>query len=194
VIYADFLSDEDHRQYKGAFDIVISRGFIEHFTDVRSIIEKHVNLLAEGGRLIISIPNLNGLNYALGSLFHKDIIPLHNLTIMEKGEFTRLFDGQGMSPLLCGYYGTFNFGLFNAKKSSLSELALRLCMKAQLVLNVMLRLLFKGRSPEHSKFSPALIYIGVKTSEARPQAESAAAVAPKLYMPLAAHQVAGETK
>jgi glycosyltransferase involved in cell wall biosynthesis/O-antigen/teichoic acid export membrane protein/2-polyprenyl-3-methyl-5-hydroxy-6-metoxy-1,4-benzoquinol methylase len=194
VIYADFLSDEVHERYKGAFDIVISRGFIEHFTDVRSIVEKHINLLAEGGQLIISIPNLNGLNYALGSLFHKEIIPLHNLTIMEKGEFTKLFDDQGISPLLCRYYGTFNFGLFNARKSFLSELALKLCMKVQLVLNVLLRLLFKGRGVEHSKFSPSLIFIGVKTTEAQTKTESSMAVAPSIYRPLAVHTVAGETK
>jgi hypothetical protein len=113
---------------------------------------------------------------------------------MEKGEFAKLFDGQGVSPLLCGYYGTFNFGLFNAEKSSLPELALKLCMKVQLVLNVLLRLLFKGRGAEHSNFSPALIYIGVKTSDARAPAESAVAVTPQLYRPLAVHQVAGETK
>ena len=194
VIYADFLSDEVHSRYKGAFDIVISRGFIEHFTDVRAIVEKHVNLLARGGHLIISIPNLNGLNYALGSLFHKDIIPLHNLTIMRKGEFMKLFDDQGVAPVLCRYYGTFNFGLFNARKSSLLELALKLCMKVQLVLNVLLRLFFKGRSAEHSKLSPSLIYIGVKTDEAPAYAESSLAVEPLGYRPLAAHQVAGETK
>lgn len=194
VIYADFLSDEVHERYKGAFDIVISRGFIEHFTDVRSIVEKHVNLLAEGGQLIISIPNLNGLNYALGSFFHKDIIPLHNLTIMQKREFGKLFDDQGVSPQLCRYYGTFNFGLFNARKSSLLELALKFCMKAQLVFNVALRLLFKDGGAEHSKFSPALIFIGVKRDESRTQAENSLAVASSLYRPLAAHQVAGETK
>ena len=117
VIYADFFSDEVHERYKGAFDIVISRGFIEHFTDVRSVIEKHNNLLAEGGYLlIISIPNLNGVNYALGRFFHKELIPLHNLSIMRKQEFIELFDNQGLSTLFCDLLGTFNLDVQHQKR------------------------------------------------------------------------------
>jgi glycosyltransferase involved in cell wall biosynthesis/2-polyprenyl-3-methyl-5-hydroxy-6-metoxy-1,4-benzoquinol methylase len=171
VIYADFFSDEVHERYKGAFDIVISRGFIEHFTDVRSVIAKHNNLLADGGCLIISIPNLNGVNYALGRFFHKELIPLHNLSIMRKQEFMGLFENQGLSPLFCDYYGTFNFGLFNTRRGTLQSLALGCCMKFQLLLNIALRLLFKERGAESMFFSPALMFIGKKTDQIEPVAE-----------------------
>ncbi|MGA9771355.1 MAG: glycosyltransferase [Blastocatellia bacterium] len=177
VIYADFFSDEVHERYKGAFDIVISRGFIEHFTDVRSVVEKHTNLLAEGGCLIISIPNLNGINYALGRFFHKELIPLHNLSIMRKQEFISLFDNQGLSPLFCDYYGTFNFGLFNTKRGTFQSLALSCCMKLQLILNIALRLLFKERGAESMSFSPSLMFIGKKTDHAGPVTEVSKAAA-----------------
>jgi O-antigen/teichoic acid export membrane protein/GT2 family glycosyltransferase/2-polyprenyl-3-methyl-5-hydroxy-6-metoxy-1,4-benzoquinol methylase len=175
VIYADFFSDEVHERYRGAFDIVISRGFIEHFTDVRSVIEKHNNLLAEGGYLIISIPNLNGVNYALGRFFHKELIPLHNLSIMRKQEFKGLFDDQGLSPLFCDYYGTFNFGLFNTKRGTFQSLALSCCMKLQLIINIALRLLFKEKGAESMYFSPSLMFIGKKTNQAGPVAEASPA-------------------
>ena len=44
VIHADFFapSFQGGQDY---FDVVISRGFIEHFADVGDVIEKHVNLL-----------------------------------------------------------------------------------------------------------------------------------------------------
>jgi 2-polyprenyl-3-methyl-5-hydroxy-6-metoxy-1,4-benzoquinol methylase len=165
VIQADFLSPEIHSRYRGAFDIVVSRGFIEHFTNVREIIEKHLSLLAEGGHLIISVPNLSGVNYMLAQLFHKEVIPLHNLSIMDKREFFKLFDRAGLSPLFCDYYGTFNFGLFNTAPRSPMVRVLNTCMKAQLVLNATFRLFFPGGGLESRMFSPSLIYIGVKRGE-----------------------------
>jgi 2-polyprenyl-3-methyl-5-hydroxy-6-metoxy-1,4-benzoquinol methylase len=41
-----------------AFDVVLSGGFIEHFTDVAAIVQKHLQLLKPGGRLVVMIPNL----------------------------------------------------------------------------------------------------------------------------------------
>lgn len=194
VIYADFFSDEVHEQYRGAFDIVISRGFIEHFTDVRSVVEKHINLLAEGGLLIISIPNLNGVNYALGRFFHKELIPLHNLSIMRKQEFMELFDKQGLSTLFCNYYGTFNFGLFNTKKGTFQSLALSVCMKLQLFLNIALRLLLKEKGAESQSFSPCLMFIGRKTDQVDTVAEVASPVESSGRWPIAAHPAIGRTE
>jgi O-antigen/teichoic acid export membrane protein/GT2 family glycosyltransferase/2-polyprenyl-3-methyl-5-hydroxy-6-metoxy-1,4-benzoquinol methylase len=194
VIYADFLSDEVHEQYRGAFDIVISRGFIEHFTDVRSIVEKHINLLAEGGHLIISIPNLNGINYVLGRFFHKELIPLHNLSIMQKQEFMKLFDKQGVSTLFCDYYGTFNFGLFNSKRGTLRALALGFCMKLQLIINIALRLLFKEKGAESKFFSPALMFVGMKTNQAASVAEVTSDVEAQSRWPMTAQAAIGKTE
>ncbi len=162
VIHGDFLSDEFHKRYAGYFDMVISRGFIEHFTDAKSIVEKHLNLLAKGGVLVISIPNLRGFNYLLARMFHKEVLAMHNLTIMRKQEFKELFDRQRLSPLFCNHYGTFNFGLFNARDNSLSQWLLGLCMKFQVTLNFAFRLLLGEKGAESSSFSPALIFIGVK--------------------------------
>lgn len=194
VIYADFFSDELHERYRGAFDIVISRGFIEHFTDVRSVIEKHTNLLAEGGHLIISIPNLNGVNYALGRFFHKELIPLHNLSIMCKQEFSELFDDQGLSALFCDYYGTFNFGLFNSKRGTFQSFALSCCMKLQLILNIALRLVFKERGAESMFFSPSLMFIGKKTDQVGPVAEPSPAAESQGRWPLSARPAIGRTE
>ncbi|MFY9571161.1 MAG: class I SAM-dependent methyltransferase, partial [Blastocatellia bacterium] len=162
VIHGDFLSDEFHNRYKGHFDMVISRGFIEHFTDAQGIVAKHLNLLARGGVLIISIPNLRGFNYLLARILNSEVLAMHNLTIMRKQEFTALFDGHEIAPLYCNHYGTFNFGLFNAQPNSLRQFVLDLCIKLQTTLNLAFRLLLGDKGAESSFFSPALIYIGVK--------------------------------
>ena len=95
VIHADFLSDEFHEQYKGYFDIAISRGFIEHFTDIEDIIEKHINLLTKGGYLIVSIPNLRGANYILTWLFHRELsfvianVNLAQIVVYKRGFYSK---------------------------------------------------------------------------------------------------------
>lgn len=102
VIHADFFSNEFHRGYSGAFDVVISRGFVEHFSDAGSVIEKHLDLLAPGGYLIVGIPNFRGINYILVYFFCEEIIPLHNLEIMRAEVFRELFHEGG-----CRKFGVF---------------------------------------------------------------------------------------
>ena len=162
IIHGDFLSDEFHKRYEGHFDIVISRGFIEHFTDARSIVEKHTNLLAKGGTLVISIPNLRGFNYLLARILNKEVLAMHNLAIMRKREFDNLFDKQQLSKLYCDHYGTFNFGLFNVRQNSVLQALLEICMKLQVTLNIAFRLLLGEKGAESAFFSPALIFIGVR--------------------------------
>jgi len=163
VTHADFLSsDEFHKQYKGYFDIVISRGFIEHFTEVEELIKKHINLLAKGGCLIVSIPNLRGANYILTRIFNRELISLHNSNIMQKSVFSELFDKERLLTLFCDYYGTFSFSLFATKRNSPMRFVLSFCNKLQLILNVVFRLLFKDKGAESRLFSPYLIFIGLK--------------------------------
>lgn len=162
VILADFLSDEFHQQYKGYFDIVISRGFIEHFTDVEDIINKHINLLTKGGCLVVSIPNLKRANYILTWIFNREEISLCNINIMQKGKFSELFDKERLSTLFCDYYGTFSFFLFNTERNSPTRFLLGFCHRLQLILNMVFRLLFKDKGAESRLFSPYLIFIGLK--------------------------------
>jgi SAM-dependent methyltransferase len=163
VIHADFFSEQFQRQYQNAFDLVVSRGFIEHFTDVENVIAKHVNVLAEGGYLVVNIPNLKGVNYGLIRLFNKEVIAIHNLDIMRREAFAKLFDRDELQRLFCDYYGTFSFYLFNARDDSPMRLLLNSAYKLQPALNLAFRLLLKNRGAESRLFSPHLLFIGKKT-------------------------------
>lgn len=162
VIDADFFSEAFQEQYREFFDLVISRGFIEHFADVEDTVRKHLNLLAKGGRLIIIIPNLRGLNYVLGMMFHREVIAIHNLEIMQKDVFSSLFEHQNLRPLFCDYNGVFSFYLFNTKETSPMRHVLKACFHLQLILNAAFHLLFKNKPVESRWSSPSLIFIGVK--------------------------------
>jgi SAM-dependent methyltransferase len=162
VIHADFFSSEFQEKHKGYFDIVLTDGFIEHFDNVKDVIIKHINLLTVGGYLVVIIPNLRGINYFLGYVFNKKALLIHNLKIMQKNEFSGLFNPQLLDTKLCKYYGTFDFALFNTKEGSPLRFLLSFCLMCQAFLNVIFPVLFKNKGAESSFFSPYLIYIGTK--------------------------------
>jgi len=166
VIHADFLSEAFHEQYRGRFDVVMSRGFIEHFTDVEEVIDKHLNVLADGGVLVVSIPNYGGANYLIKWLLRRDNLAMHNLAIMNRPRFARLFDRAGLAASYCDYYGTFNLGLFSTRKGSPKRFLKPLLRLLQVVLNVVFRLLFGDRGAESGWFSPYLLFIGTKVGGA----------------------------
>ena len=67
-----------------------------------------------------------------------------------------------LAPLLCGYFGTFSFGIFNTQPESKRRYLLMMCDKVQRVLNAVFRLLFGARGADSRFFSPYLIFVGVK--------------------------------
>jgi len=162
VIYADFLSNEFQNKYKENFDMVVSRGFAEHFIDARDIIEKHKNLLKKEGIISISIPNFRRINYFLLKFFYKELIREHNMNIMQKSYFLRLFESSDILKLFCNYYGVFNFNIFNAKQNSLRKFILVICKKIQLIMNIIFHFLLKNRKFDSKLFSPYIIFIGIK--------------------------------
>jgi SAM-dependent methyltransferase len=162
VIPMDFFSEECLLRYRETFDVVVSRGFIEHFVDPALVVDRHLDLLKPGGLLIVTIPNLRGINHSLTHFFHRELIPMHNLKIMSKPAFLQLFDTARVRPLTCGYIGTFSFYLFNVKEGSRLAPLLRACMKLQTVLNVLFRLFLGSRGAENRFTSPQLFFAGIK--------------------------------
>ncbi|HNA96843.1 MAG TPA: methyltransferase domain-containing protein, partial [Chitinophagaceae bacterium] len=70
VIRADAFSEEFLSRYEGYFDLVISRGFIEHFTEMDKVINMHLRLLKPGGKLIVTIPKLTGVPNLIFRVFN----------------------------------------------------------------------------------------------------------------------------
>jgi SAM-dependent methyltransferase len=161
LIQNDFLSEDFLHEYANSFDIVSSFGFIEHFDDPGDIVQKHLRLLKKGGILIVQIPNLSGFNYRLSHFFNKEVLDIHNLSIMNEESFKSLFNSTTTVPLFCNYYGTFNFGLYNAK-GWWRVFLLKVCNLFQLLLNVFFRLFLGSKGSESKNLSPYLLYIGRK--------------------------------
>jgi len=162
VIHADFFADSFQEQYRESFHMVCSYGFIEHFTDTENVLDKHLNLLKPGGRLIVSVPNLRGFNRVLMTIFNKENLDIHYLDLMKKERFRQAFTRPDLSPLLCDYYGTFNIYLCSPQQGSWLRLPLAALYKLQPLLNLTFRSAFGKRGAESGTFSPHLIFVGTK--------------------------------
>ena len=78
-----FQGDIFEFQPKNNYDVVFSCGLIEHFKDLNKIIEQHVRICNEGGKIIIIIPNFRGLFGLAQLLWDRKTLKAHNLNSMK---------------------------------------------------------------------------------------------------------------
>ncbi len=165
VIQADVFSEQFLTEYQGQFDLVISRGFIEHFTEMDKVIDAHLALLKDDGLLMISIPRIRAMPWVFFRFFNPTAIALHNLEIMNKKPFHALFQHRALQELYCEYLGTLKVQVCSEHSvQGGKRKLLRLMMDVQSVLYMIFRLVFGRRGFETYLFSPFLIYIGKKKS------------------------------
>ncbi len=167
VIHSDFFSDTFLQSNANKYKVVLSGGFIEHFDNPKDVVSRHVDLAAPGGYVVISIPNLRGINRLLCLVLAPWLLPLHNLEIMRLNAFRELFADERLEPLLCRYYGSFSFDIIhdNSRPNSLRQRFVRLLLRAQLPLNLLYRRAFGLEGADSGFTSPYLIYIGRKAND-----------------------------
>jgi SAM-dependent methyltransferase len=161
IIEADFFDDNFQKDYQESFDLVFSRGFIEHFNDVSCVISKHLTLVKKGGYVIISIPNISGLNKVFAKFLNYDSFLIHNTSIMNLKVFAELFPKNEIESLYCDYVGLFSFGLFNTNKKWKYYLH-RILLILQRTFDFFLRLFLKDNILKNQFSSPYLLFIGKK--------------------------------
>jgi len=101
----DFLKWAPQKQY----DLTCSFGFIEHFTNVDPIVEKHIHALKPGGTLILEIPNFSGIQFWLHYYLDKVNLERHNTKIMNLDYFISISERHNLIISCLEYTG----GLFD---------------------------------------------------------------------------------
>lgn len=95
-----------------SYDVVLSLGFIEHFSDPNPVMERHARILRPEGKLILEVPNLRGLNHFLISRTKPEFLQHHNLSVMAPHALGRLGIAAGLVPIEVGYMGGMDYALF----------------------------------------------------------------------------------
>lgn len=161
TIITDAFDESFLKKYKNYFDIVFSYGFIEHIMPSQKAAKIHFRLLKPGGYVIIQIPRFKGFNLLKAKLLRPELIPLHNLNIMNEDVLREVCQSPDIKELYCKNYGTFKLR-FPMDKKNLRFYLLKTVCYLEYIINPLLRILFGDRGFETNLFSPAVIFIGRK--------------------------------
>jgi hypothetical protein len=101
VIKTDFFSFTPVRN----FDIVFSYGFIEHFENIKDVIQRHANLLNDSGKLLIVLPNLKGMSGWFLKITDRGLFDKHNLKTMDLNLLKNICTEIGLKDIEVGLYG-----------------------------------------------------------------------------------------
>jgi SAM-dependent methyltransferase len=89
----------------GGFDVVFSSGLVEHFDDTRAVLAEHLELVRPGGRLVIIVPNLQGIQ---GSILKRLSLPLwQRHRIFGPSDLAGFLQDAGAREVRSGYLGSF---------------------------------------------------------------------------------------
>lgn len=89
-----------------SFDLVYSSGLIEHFDDTAAVVAEHIRLLKPGGKLVLAVPNLEGVQ---GRVFAKLARPLWNAHhVFSPNELAETLSALGLREIQSGYLGSFH--------------------------------------------------------------------------------------
>lgn len=89
------------------YDLVISLGFVEHFTDVTGVIARHGAWTRPGGRIIIGVPNFLSVHGTAQGILDAGVLGKHNLSIMSTDKLRELGVAAGLEPESARYLGSF---------------------------------------------------------------------------------------
>ena len=125
---ADFLSTAPSPRY----DVVLSLGFVEHFTDVETVIRLHSEWARPGGKVIIGVPNFRGVHGLLQRALDSDVLARHNLTIMDLDRLTQLGARAGLVTESVEYLGSLEptLPITRAGVQGASDFAAKVALRA----------------------------------------------------------------
>ena len=155
-------ADMFNQRIDGRFDIVCSFGLVEHFrgSSLDDVLSLHDAYVAEGGYVVIQMPNFTGFQYFWHYLFDQPDLDNHNVDVMqpvamkwfEQRDYEILFNDYIGVMRLWGNTGWLRFRLLG---KLVAGLAVGLSKLALVLDAVGIRL--QGRS-----WSPALLMVARK--------------------------------
>lgn len=100
------------------YDLVFSNGFIEHFNDTQEVLQKHRDLVADRGHVLILLPNFRGFNGWLQKRFDKKNYAIHNIECMHLSFLKTCMENLGFKDVTVSYSGRYSIWLENIKSKN----------------------------------------------------------------------------
>jgi 2-polyprenyl-3-methyl-5-hydroxy-6-metoxy-1,4-benzoquinol methylase len=96
---------------KGGFDVVVSFGLIEHFSNTNEIVSALAGLLKPGGVILTNIPNMRGTVGFVQKILNRKIYDIH--VPLTPSQVKSAHEAAGLSVIEAGYFLSSNFGVVN---------------------------------------------------------------------------------
>jgi 2-polyprenyl-3-methyl-5-hydroxy-6-metoxy-1,4-benzoquinol methylase len=150
----------------GRFDVGVSVGLVEHFSDTGSVVRALADLLKPGGVMITSVPNMNGATGFTQKILDPAVYDIH--VPLTREQLRDAHVSAGLKIEQCDYFLPSNFGVCNLNKSSKQTLSWKLKRISLAALRRLSMLswwleLHIGRLPVSRLFSPYVNCISVKS-------------------------------
>lgn len=156
------IHESDFFEFKTSrkFDIVCSFGFIEHFKNWEKVIEKHMELVNDGGYLIVEVPNYRGFFQRIPRLiFDYKNYRLHNINAMSPKKWEKNAKANNFKTLSIDYFGGYRIGLSNKTSNKVIKKFKKIII---LFFSIIIKLLFKGKQDKSYSFFIGMICQKVK--------------------------------
>jgi SAM-dependent methyltransferase len=114
IIEADLFNYKPQKLY----DLVLSFGLIEHFSDTAAIIETHLQFLKPGGTLFITLPNFTGVNGWVQRTFDRENYDKHYIDCMDPAFLAETCKKLSLKNIESYYHGRFTVWLENKSQRS----------------------------------------------------------------------------
>ena len=114
IAQGDFFEYDPGRQ----FDVVMSLGFIEHFTDWERVLARHIPLVAPGGRLVLEVPNMAGsVQSWVYRTFDRENYERHYIPAMSPGAWAEILRRRDFDIEFEGPFGHLYLRVEPARRS-----------------------------------------------------------------------------
>jgi 2-polyprenyl-3-methyl-5-hydroxy-6-metoxy-1,4-benzoquinol methylase len=157
------------------FDLVYSMGVLEHYDDAAARIAVLADYLRPGGRILTTVPNLQGVNWLLQRL--ADLRTLRAHVVYDRQLLARVHEAAGFTSIASGYAGFFDAHLASAAGATSRvrrSMLRRLCRTLGLGAEAWLRLCGERAAPDLRYVSPHVFYAGRRATPPGPAVEGAA--------------------
>lgn len=147
------------------FDVVVSFGLIEHFSDTTEIVSSLSRLVKPGGLVFTSLPNMNGTIGFAQKILDRGVYDIH---VPLTSDMVRIAHEQaGLQVISCNYFLSTNFGVVNLNSVQLNSIEwwikkITLAFLARMSMGVWLWERMFGPLPASHTFSPYINCIAMK--------------------------------
>lgn len=96
---------------KGKFDVVVSFGLIEHFSNTNEIVSGLAGLLKPGGVILTNIPNMRGTTGFVQKILNRGIYDIH--VPLTPSQLRSAHEAAGLREIEADYFLSSNYGVVN---------------------------------------------------------------------------------